>query len=213
MANFKTHRQGAVMVGIISSIGAYSLGLVNPTESLFVWAAGFCGGLAPDLDHDASIPLRFVFRTLSVLVPVIAIQKHPELHSTIGEGIGYFVLIALAILFPVRWIFGKLTVHRGIFHSVPAIFIYGCLVFLLSGRQRHDIPFQKAMAIASSLGYFAHLLLDEFSSLNFNGHRFKPKRSLGTALDFIKPNKSVTVLAYLLLAGLMTIIVPQWNAA
>ena len=66
MANFKTHRQGAVMVGIISSVAAYSIGMVNLTESIFVFAAGFCGGLAPDLDHDASIPLRFVFRTLSV---------------------------------------------------------------------------------------------------------------------------------------------------
>ena len=213
MANFKTHRQGAVMVGIISSIAAYSLGLVNLTEGILVCAAGFCGGLAPDLDHDASIPLRFVFRTLALLVPVIAIQKHPELHSTMEEGICYFILIALAILFPIRWVFGKLTVHRGIFHSVPAIFIYGCLIFLLSGRKRQDIPFQKAMAIASSLGYFAHLLLDEYSSLNFNGHRFKPKRSLGTALDFIKPNKLVTVIAYLLLIGLLIVIVPHWNAA
>lgn len=213
MANFKTHRQGAVMVGIISSIAAYSIGMVNLTEGIFVFAAGFCGGLAPDLDHDASIPLRFVFRTLSILVPVIAIQKHPELHSSIGEAVGYFILMALAILFPIRWLFGKLTVHRGIFHSVPAIFIYGCLLFLLSGRQRHDIPFQKSMAIASSLGYFAHLLLDEYSSLNFNGHRFKPKRSLGTALDFFKPNKRVTLIAYIVLAGLLTLIVPQWNAA
>ena len=201
------------MVGIISSIAAYSIGMVNLTEGLFVFAAGFCGGLAPDLDHDASIPLRFVFRTLSILVPLIAIQKHPELHSSIGEAIGYFILMALAILFPIRWLFGKLTVHRGIFHSVPAIFIYGSLLFLLSGRQRHDIPFQKSMAIASSLGYFAHLLLDEYSSLNFNGHRFKPKRSLGTALDFFKPNKRVTLIAYIVLAGLLTLIVPQWNAA
>ena len=213
MANFKTHRQGAVMVGIISSIAAYSIGMVNLNEGTLVFAAGFSGGLAPDLDHDASIPLRFVFRTLSILVPVIAIQKHPELHSSIEEAVGYFILMALTILFPIRWLFGKLTVHRGIFHSVPAIFIYGCLLFLLSGRQQHDIPFQKSMAIASSLGYFAHLLLDEYSSLNFNGHRFKPKRSLGTALDFFKPNKRVTLIAYIVLAGLLTIIVPQWNAA
>lgn len=211
MANFKTHRQGAVMVGIVSAIAAYSLGMVTLTESAFVFAAGFCGGLAPDLDHDASIPLRFVFRVLAILIPVILIQKHPEFHRSVGESIGYFVVFATLILFPVRWIFGKLTVHRGIFHSVPAIFIYGALIFLLSGRQHHDIPFQKSMAIASSLGYFAHLLLDEYSSLNFNGHRFKPKRSLGTALDFIKPNKRVTIFAYLLLTGLVWFILPQWQ--
>lgn len=212
MANFKTHRQGAVMVGIISSVAAYSLGMVTLPESALVLAAGFCGGLAPDLDHDASIPLRFVFRVLAIMVPVILIQKHPEFHRSIGESLGYFVLMGLGILYPVRWLFGKLTVHRGIFHSIPAIFIYGAVIFLVSGRQRHDIPFQKAMAIASSLGYFAHLLLDEYSSLNFNGHRFKPKRSLGTALDFIKPNKAVTVFAYCLLLGLIVVIYPQWSA-
>ena len=129
--------------------------------------------MAPDLDHDASIPLRFVFRTLAILVPIIAIQKHPELHSTMEEGICYFILIALAILFPIRWLFGKLTVHRGIFHSVPAIFIYGCLIFLLSGRQRHDIPFQNDGHLLWS-GIFRSFTLDEYSSLNFNGHRFKP---------------------------------------
>ena len=92
MASFKTHRQGAVMAGIISSIAAYSLGLVNLMEGIFVCAAGFCGGLAPDLDHDASIPLRFVFRSLALLVPVVATQKHPELNITMGEGICYFLL-------------------------------------------------------------------------------------------------------------------------
>ncbi len=212
MANFKTHRQGAVMVGIISSVAAYSLGMVTLPESALVFAAGFCGGLAPDLDHNASIPLKFVFRVLATMVPVILIQKHPEFNRSVGESLGYFVLMGLGILYPVRWLFGKLTVHRGIFHSVPAIFIYGALIFLVSGRQRHDIPFQKAMAIASSLGYFAHLLLDEYSSLNFNGHRFKPKRSLGTALDFIKPNKVVTIFAYGLLLGLIFVIYPQWSA-
>ena len=86
MANFKTHRQGAVMAGVISSVAAYSLGMVNLPESILVLAAGFCGGLAPDLDHDASIPLRFVFRMLSVLVPVIIIQKHPEFHRPHRHG-------------------------------------------------------------------------------------------------------------------------------
>ena len=211
MANFRTHKQGAILVGIFSGIASYSLGFINLTEGIYVCAAGFCGGLAPDLDHDASIPLRYVFRTLATLVPVIAIQKHPELHNTTGEAICFFILIAMAILFPIRWIFGMLTVHRGIFHSVPAIFIYGCLIFLLSGRHQHDIPFQKSMAIASSLGYFTHLVMDEYTSLNLDG--FKPKRSLGTALDFIKPNKLVTIIAYLALISLLIVIVPQWNAA
>ena len=80
-------------------------------------------------------------------------------------------------------------------------------------EDNNTISFQKAMCIASSLWIFTHLFLDEYSSLTLQWtSRIKPKRSLGTALDFNKPNKRVTVIAYLLLTGLLVVIIPQWNA-
>lgn len=209
MANFKTHQNGAIMAGTVAAVAAYSLGMTDLLQSIFVGAIGYFGGLAPDLDHDASVPLKAVFKIIALGVPVILIHKHPELHATPLQTIGSFVALSLSLYFPVRWLFTKLTTHRGIFHSVPAILIFGEIIFLMVGRKTHDLPYQQAMGISASIGYLTHLLLDEYSSLNFNGHRFKPKRSLGTALDFFKPNKTVTLMAYVLLATLTFLVLKQ----
>lgn len=209
MANFKTHQNGAVMAGIVASITSYSLGMTDIIQSLFVCAIGYFGGLAPDLDHDASVPLKSVFKIISLGIPVILIHKHPELHATLLQIIGSFILLSTFIYFPIRWIFTKLTTHRGIFHSIPAILIFGEIVFLLVGRKMQDLPYQQAMGISASVGYLTHLLLDEYSSLNFNGHRFKPKRSLGTALDLFKPNRTVTLMAYIILGILSWLVLKQ----
>ena len=124
MANFKTHRNGAVMAGVLTSVAAYSLGMTDIIQSVFVCAVGYFGGLAPDLDHDASIPLKSVFKIISIGAPVILIHKHPEMHSTVLQIIVSYILLSTTMFYPIRWIFNKLTTHRGIFHSIPAILIF-----------------------------------------------------------------------------------------
>lgn len=208
MANYKKHQQGAILTGTIVAVAAYSLGMVNLEQSFAVFACGYAGGLAPDLDHDHSIPSQIVFRFLSVVIPVIIISRHTDIQNDFSKTLTWFVILSATIYWPVRKLFQKLTVHRGIFHSIPAIFIYGAIFFLITGRRSHDLEFQKAMGIAASLGYLTHLLLDEFSSLNFQGKKIK--KSLGTALEFTKPNKKVTLSAYILCTILMTAVWWQW---
>ena len=207
MANHKTHQQGAILAGTSGALAALVLGMISLPQALIVFIAGYTGGMAPDLDLDHGRSLRFVFRIITLLLPIVVLWKYPSLHSSIFEGVTNFVLLALVIHFPIRFLFKKLTVHRGIFHSVPAIVIYGALFFLLVGKESDDLPFQKATGIVASLGYFTHLALDEFSSLNFGGGRHK--RSLGTALDFVKPNKLVTVIAYAVMAYLLYVVRQQ----
>ena len=80
MANFKTHQNGAVMAGVVASVASYSLGMTDLTQSFFVLAVGYFGGLAPDLDHDSSIPLKSVFKIISLGTPIILIHKHRIAH-------------------------------------------------------------------------------------------------------------------------------------
>lgn len=206
MASYKTHKQGAIIAGGVASVASFSLGMVSIDQAIIVFIVGFLGGLAPDLDHDTSTPCKFVFRFLAVLVPVILISKHPELHQDSTSMVLSFAVIGAIIYWPVRLVFQKATEHRGIFHSIPATIIFGEIFFLAMGRQSHDIPYQKAIGISASLGYFTHLLLDEFVSINFTGTSFKPKKSLGTAIDLFKPNKRVTTIAYVIL-GVLSILV------
>lgn len=202
MANHKTHQQGAIFTGTVGAIASFILGMTSFPQSLVIFAAGYTGGMAPDLDHDQGKSLRTTFRLLSLVIPSIILWRHPEFRDNLPETLIYFVGIAGILYFPVQLLFKKLTVHRGIFHSVPAIIIYGELFFLLVGKRTEDLSFQKAAGIVASLGYLTHLLLDEYSSLNFNGQRFRVKKSLGTAIDFFKPNRFVTLLAYLLMFAL-----------
>ena len=181
MANHKTHQQGAILAGTVGAITALALNMVNIQQGVIIFIAGYTGGMAPDLDHDQGKSLRFIFKLMTIIIPAALIWKFPELHSSVITAAIYFIGIALLIYFPVRFIFRKLTVHRGIFHSIPAIIIYGSIFFLVVGKKQHDLPFQQAAGIVASLGYFTHLALDEYSSLNFNGQTFKPKKSLGTA--------------------------------
>lgn len=210
MANHKRHQQGAFVVGGVGATAAFILGMTSLPQAFIVFLAGYTGAMAPDLDHDQGKSLKATFRLLSILIPIFAIWRHVEWQSSLMEIGIMFAVIATIIYFPIQWFFKKLTVHRGIFHSIPACFIYGAVLFLLVGKKTHDLSFQKAVGITATLGYFIHLLLDEYSSLGFNGQRFRVKRSLGTAIDFIKPNKIVTALAYIILFGLAVPVLQQW---
>ena len=104
------------------------------------------------------------------------------------------------------------TVHRGIFHSVPAIGIFAAALYLLSANKTHDHDTQLVIAITGGCGYFIHLLLDELWSVDFNGKAIKLKRSHGTAMSLFKKNHPLTsIFAYLLLSGLLYLCIQDYN--
>ncbi len=84
-------------------------------------------------------------------------------------------------------IFKSLTVHRGIFHSVPAVGIYAAGFFLAAFRY----SFEGRLLIAASAlaAALSHLLLDELYSVDLMGARVK--KSFGTALSLWKPKTPI----------------------
>ena len=71
----------------------------------------------------------------------------------------------------VRFGFGFLlkhcTVHRGMFHSLPAAVIFGEIAFLLAPSD--DLGPKLFMAGAVVVGFLSHLLLDEIYSVDCRG--------------------------------------------
>ena len=197
MANYQTHLTGGVLVGAAAALLSGGLGMVNAVEMPFVALVGTWGGLAPDLDSDNSRPMKIMFSYATVVAPFVVLWRMPFLHDTLVEGVVAWLIIAALIRGPVCLLFKKLTVHRGIFHSVPAALIFGCLGFLWSGRRVDDVSLQTAVGISAAAGYLTHLLLEEIWSVDFEGRRLK--KSFGTALSLWEPNKVVTGLAYALL--------------
>ncbi|MEL6344275.1 MAG: metal-dependent hydrolase [Myxococcota bacterium] len=204
MADYQTHLTGAIITGAATAFAASILGVATPIEAPFLAMVGVWGGLAPDLDSDNSRPLRIVFDYASLVVPFVMLWRIPALTDSWARAIVTWLVIAAVVRWPMKWVFQRFTVHRGIFHSIPAALIFGGLGFLLAGRRVDDVHLQAAIGVSALIGYLTHLTLDELWSVDFEGRRIK--KSFGSALALTAPSRVSTGIAYALLAiiGLLT---------
>ena len=198
MADYQTHLKGGVVMGIAAALAAGSLGMVTAAEMPFIAIVTVWGGLAPDLDSDNSRPSRIMTDYVTLIVPTVLLWRLPALHDSLQRAAISWVVLAAVVRWPVAGLFKKLTVHRGMFHSIPAALIFGGLAFLLAGRRLGDVPLQVAAGASATAGYLTHLCLDELWSVDFEGRRIK--RSFGSALSLRSQSRLATGLAYGLLA-------------
>ncbi len=112
----------------------------------------------------------------------------------------FFTTCYLMIQYLLCPLIKKLTVHRGIMHSIPFALLCGQITFLLFTQLADTVVMvARYCAIAVTMGALTHLLLDEFHSISFKGSRPKFKRSSGTALALYSSNVGATLFVYLLL--------------
>ena len=116
--------------------------------------------------------------------------------TTTSENILAIMLISF---FFTRYIFGyllnKFTVHRGLWHSIPAAILCFEITYLLF----FDLPGKLRLlyAVAVFGGFLSHLILDELYSVKVLA--LDTKRSFGTALKFRGNSKLQTIFIYFLI--------------
>jgi hypothetical protein len=115
----------------------------------------------------------------------------------------------LFIRFGLAELLNRYTVHRGMFHSLPAAAVFGELAFLLASGDDVRLRIYKGAAV--SIGYMSHLLLDEIYSVEWS-HGLRLKSSFGTAVKLFGQGVWSNVSAYAKLAILTAAILyePQW---
>jgi membrane-bound metal-dependent hydrolase YbcI (DUF457 family) len=185
VADFKTHITASTIVGAVYGYwGSSTQGM--PLESSLV-AAGLCSvsGMLPDLDSDSGIPLRETTMFASAVVPMLALGRFRELDLSPESMVLAAGLIYITLRFVIAEFFKRYTVHRGMWHSIPAAAIAGLIAYLIMPSQEEDIRIYKTLAVV--LGFMVHLILDEIWSISFQGGRFRLKKSFGTALKFVGP--------------------------
>ncbi len=198
MANFKQHISGGVIAGAIATPVAMTLFPLTLPQGLLVLFLTSFGAMVPDVDSNTSKPLGLIFNYLGLLLPIILLnQFQPE--ATIETTLIVLVLGAVFIQKVIYYPFVKLTHHRGMIHSIPAIFIYGALIFHLFFDSEDSIRF--IFAGASSLGFLVHLVMDEIWSIDVSNMRIK--KSFGTALKLFNKKVGVTLLTYVILLALL----------
>jgi membrane-bound metal-dependent hydrolase YbcI (DUF457 family) len=201
VADFKTHITASTIIGAVYGYwGSSTQGM--PLESSLV-AAGLCSvsGMLPDLDSDSGIPLRETTMFASAVVPMLALGRFRELQLSPESMVLAAGLIYITLRFVIAEFFKRYTVHRGMWHSIPAAASAGLLAYLIMPSNEEDIRIYKTLAVV--LGFMVHLILDEIWSIQFRGGRFRFKKSFGTALKFAGPKFWPNISVYAKLALLL----------
>lgn len=208
MADFKTHFGCGCAFGVGASATAVVSGAVpaDPGFLVLPFVAAVVGAVAPDIDSDTSVPFHVTFLIVSAAAGSVALLYVLENYP--GQWLIILTVPAVAALFVwavIGRIFKALTHHRGVVHSVPFA-VLASLVAFLAGESIELTEWRSFLvALAFGLGYLLHLLLDEiYSAISFSGLRFKPKRSLGSALKFWSHNRCVTCSVY---AGVIVLLI------
>jgi hypothetical protein len=196
MADFRTHISVSTAAGILYGMGGYQAGLA--WESCVLGTA-LCSvsGMLPDLDSDSGIPLREAVAFSSAFVPMLMVDRLQRL----GCNHEMMLLITVGIYFMLRFgiaeAFRRYTVHRGMWHSIPAAFIACLFAFVASSCVDMNLRLFKTVAVF--VGFMSHILLDEIWSIEYRRGRYLFKHSFGTALKFWSQNRVANLFCYSLL--------------
>ena len=199
MADFKTHICVSSVAGAFYGVAGHQSGLA--WESCVIGGA-LCSvsGMLPDLDSDSGIPLREAVAFSSAFVPMLMVDRlqrlgcNREMMLLITIGVYFFLRFAIAE------IFRRYTVHRGMWHSVPAGLSAALFTYVVCSSEDFSLRLFKTLAIF--IGFMSHILLDEIWSVEYQRGRYTFKHSFGTALKFWSGNRVADAFTYLLLAAL-----------
>lgn len=180
MADFQTHITTSTIIGLGYGIAGY-FGMGLPVQTCAL-AAGLCGasGMLPDLDSDSGVPVRETTTLAAAIAPMLMMERFGRLgwsHETMTVAGGAMYLV---IRFGVAEIFKRYTVHRGMWHSLPAAAVAGLLAYLVCSCDDGVLRWYKALAVVT--GFLSHLVLDELWSIDILMGRLRFKKSFGTAI-------------------------------
>lgn len=199
MAGFHTHITVSTVVGAAYAfVGVNVLHLPLSTCAI---GGGLCSiaGIMPDLDSDNAIPARETLSFLAAVAPMLLFYRfHYE-----GLATENILLFGAPLYLLIRFGCGQMlrvSVHRGMFHSLPAAAIAGLIAYCLcdtgvsTGR--------SFKAFGATIGYLVHLILDEIWAIEFSGVHIRLKKSFGTAMKFFGNSPQANSGTWALLAGL-----------
>lgn len=181
MAGFKSHLTGSTLCGIGYGVAGFAFGVPWPTCAVAGLACSV-SGMLPDLDSASGRPAREILCLLAAVVPALMIPRFHELGLRHEQAVLAIAVSYLFIRFVVGAIFRKYTVHRGMWHSIPAAAVAGLLAFILVHGDCLEIRLYKACSVV--LGFLCHLVMDEIWSVDVRHGIPRFKSSFGTALKF-----------------------------
>jgi hypothetical protein len=189
-----------------SALGA-AYGGVAAWQLQLGWAPVFLGaglttigGLLPDLDSQSGVPVRELFSLAASIVPLFILRRLWRLNIPGDEILVIMALVYVLIRYGLSHIFKRLTVHRGMFHSLPAMLIAGMVIFLID--KGSTLPVRLFLSGGVMIGFLSHLILDELCSVDFMGITIRLNKYAGSAVKLYSSSWPATLTCYVLLCVL-----------
>jgi hypothetical protein len=201
MASFRGHLTFAsVLGGVYGAAGSIVFGL--DWGPVFLGAGlTTIGGLMPDLDSDSGVPVRELFSLAAVMTPLLLVRRLHHAGLTPEQILALMAGVYVLVRYGGAALFKRITVHRGMFHSIPAMLIAGLLIYL--GDHQANPRLRLFLAGGVMIGFLSHLVLDEIYSVDLLGRKMiRLNKYAGTAVKFYSPSWTATLTCYSLLATL-----------
>ncbi len=196
MANFTTHiAYGTVQSGVLATL-TLAADVVAPENLVTVTLAGVLGSILPDIDLRDSRPGKIMWSGLGVFASFVVLFAFATKYSVV-ELMVLWLGTLVAVRYGLHMLFHRLSVHRGVWHSLIAGLFMAALtasgLYYILGRHE-GVAWLGAGFLF--LGYLQHLVLDEVYSVDVMNTRLK--QSFGTALKLFDrryPAASVAMVA------------------
>jgi hypothetical protein len=184
MAGYREHISVSGLCGVCYGVGtAYAFGF-TPVQGALAGCLTWVAGMLPDLDSDTGKPIREVFSLVAAMAPLVLMRR---LEEWCGGNLEAAVLAAIGLYAAIRYgaaaVLSKISVHRGMFHSIPAMLIAAELVFL--AYRSDSMAVKLLMAGGVALGFLSHLVLDELYSVQWSGLRLRLNKAAGSAFKLL----------------------------
>lgn len=206
MAAYREHVSVSGLLGVAVGLGSWQLlGFTVVQGMLAGWFTAI-GGILPDLDSESGRPVREMFGLTAAVAPLLLLGRvlyWTGLPNDPETVMMLFLAMYLGVKYGLAMIVGRFSVHRGMFHSVPALLIAAQGTYL--AYPGDTVRAKLLMGAGVGIGFFSHLLLDEMYSVQWSGVRVTLKKSAGSALKLFGPRFGPNAAAYMLLAGLTVV--------
>ncbi|MFQ5733751.1 MAG: metal-dependent hydrolase, partial [Planctomycetaceae bacterium] len=149
MAGYREHVSISGLLGAVYGGGAtFALGF-TPVQGALAAVFTWVSGMLPDLDSQSGKPVREIFSLAAAAAPLCAMNRLLRWAGNAEGAMLLAILMYVAIRYGGAILLGRLSVHRGMFHSIPAMLIAAELAFLAYESDTPMVKFLMAGGVAA----------------------------------------------------------------
>jgi membrane-bound metal-dependent hydrolase YbcI (DUF457 family) len=200
MAGYREHISVSGLLGIAYGATSVFFADFTPVQGALAGCLTWLAGMLPDLDSSSGRPIRELFDLTAAMAPLVMMQHLLNWADNTEEALFAAIALYVAIRYGAAAVMRRVAVHRGMFHSIPAMLIASELVFL--GYESDSLAVRCLMAGGTTIGFLSHLVLDEMYAVSWGGVILKLNRAAGSAVKLVGGSLLWNLITYSLLAVL-----------